>query len=301
MGKVKSFFKSVERFVARRKQQAIMHYLLHRAGGKDVVARHAGKPCAPAGETVTATSPVWTCWWQGEEAMPDIARACLEAMRRAAGSHPVVLVTEANYRDYVDMPDYIVQRQRAGEIDLTHFSDILRMMLLARHGGIWMDCTVLLPSRPLDAFIPPGTVFWSCRHHTPYLNVSRGGWVSFFVACGKGNLLASFIADFHLTYWKTHARLVDYLLLDYAFALARRCLPAVREMVERVPLSEMGPLGKCLNEAFDEGRWQEFCTRYNFHKLTYKIPLHTRTPEGKKTYYGHILDTYLPLRHDNEP
>ena len=55
----------------------------------------------------------------------------------------------------------------------------------------------------------------------------------------------------------------------------------------------MGPLGKCLNEEYTEERWKDFCTRYDFHKVTYKIPLQTTTPEGRKTFYGHILETFL--------
>ena len=75
-------------------------------------------------------------------------------------------ITEKNYKDYVNMPDYIIRKQQSGEIDLTHFSDILRMMLLARHGGIWMDSTLLIPSKHLGTFIHPEDKFWSCHHHT---------------------------------------------------------------------------------------------------------------------------------------
>ena len=167
------------------------------------------------------------------------------------------------------------------------------MMLLAQHGGIWMDSTLLIPSKHLGTFIRPEDKFWSCHHHTRYYNISQGGWVSFFLACGKGNILPSFIADMHLCYWKKHKKLIDYLLLDYTFAMARKYIPSVHDMIEKVPITEMGPLGKCLNEEFSEEKWNEFCTRYDFHKVTYKIPLRKTTAEGKKTYYGHILETYL--------
>lgn len=269
-----------------------MHHLLYRAGGKELIARYT-RDYMPAYEPITGSSPIWTCWWQGEDAMPDIVKACYNAMHRFSDGHPVILITEKNYKDYVNMPDYIIRKQQSGEIDLTHFSDILRMMLLARHGGIWMDSTLLIPSKHLGTFIHPEDKFWSCHHHTRYYNISQGGWVSFFLACGKGNILPSFIADMHLCYWKKHKKLIDYLLLDYTFAMARKYIPAVHDMIEKVPITEMGPLGKCLNEEFSEEKWNEFCTRYDFHKVTYKIPLCKTTVEGKKTYYGHILETYL--------
>lgn len=77
------------------------------------------------------------------------------------------------------MPEYIINKQKEGYIDITHFSDILRMMLLTKHGGIWMDSTLLIPSKQVDEFIHPGDKFWSCHHKPIYHNVSRGGWVSF--------------------------------------------------------------------------------------------------------------------------
>ncbi|MCD8318294.1 MAG: capsular polysaccharide synthesis protein [Paraprevotella sp.] len=293
MSGTKRFFKRIEKFFVTCKQRFIIHYLLSRAGGKALV-EHYNRRHAPDDAPIRTDSPIWTCWWQGEKNMPDIVKACYNAMRRHAGKHPVILITADNYKDYVELPDYILEKQKAGLIDLTHFSDILRMVLLRTHGGIWMDSTLLIPSKNLDDFIRPEQTFWSCHHRPIYYNVSKGGWVSFFLACGKGHILPSFIADLHLLYWKRHNRLIDYLLLDYTFAIARAYIPAVHDLIERLPITEMGPLGKCLNEEYTPERWQEFCTRDDFHKVTYKIPLSRTTPEGKPTFYGHILDTFLP-------
>ncbi len=292
MGKTKTFFKGIERFFVRRKQQFIVHYLLRYAGGKELIEQYTCN-YRQTHEPITSTSPIWTCWWQGESVMPDIVKACYNAMRKYSDGHPVILITEKNYKDYVDLPEYIIEKVKEKKITLTHLSDILRVMLLARHGGIWMDSTLLIPAKPINSFIHPEREFWSCHHHTRYYNISQGGWVGFFQACGKGNMLPSFIADLFFSYWKTHHKLVEYLLIDYAFAIARKYIPAVHDMIENVPYSEMGPLGKCLNDEYSDKKWEEFCTRYDFHKLTYKIPLRLTTAEGKKTYYGHILETYL--------
>ncbi|WP_455672359.1 capsular polysaccharide synthesis protein [Phocaeicola sp.] len=293
--KVKRFFKRIEKSIVTCKQYVIVRYLLFYGGGKEIIAKYA-KASLDNCEPITETSPIWTCWWQGEEAMPDIVKACYHAMCMHADRHPVILITEKNYKDYVTFPSYIIERRQKGEIDLTHFSDILRMLLLQKHGGIWMDSTLLIPSKGLNEFINPSSKFWSCHHLPIYYNISKGGWTSFFLACGKGNILPAFIADLHLAYWKSHKRLIDYLLLDYTFAIARAFLPQVHKMIEEVPITVMGPLGKCLNQEYTEEKWNEFCTNHDFHKLTYKIPLHLTTPEGKKTFYGHIMENYFPLK-----
>lgn len=291
--RVKRFFKRVEGVLSSFKKKYIVWYLLHRVGEQELVDRYRGRTneaCGPIGED----SPVWVCWWQGEEAMPDIVKACLNSIRMYADRHPVIVITEANHRNYVDLPDYIRTKVEQGKISLTHLSDILRMALLARHGGIWIDSTVLIPSKHFNSFILPDSKFWTCHHVPIYHNISRGGWVGFFVACGRNNLLPSFMNDFFLLYWKTQTRLIVYLLIDYAFAIARKYVPSISRMVDEVPVTVMGPLGKCLKDEYVEEEWERFCTDYDFHKLTYKLELHKTTPEGKKTYYGHIMETYGP-------
>ena len=292
MSKTKRFFKRIEKFFVTCKQKFIVHYLITH-GGKEIIEHYSNSTQQQAQVPIMPNSPIWTCWWQGEECMPDIVKACYNAMKLHGDRHPVILITKDNYKTYIDIPDYILDKQEKGIIDLTHFSDILRAMILSKHGGIWMDSTLLLPHKHIDDFIFPNASFWSCHHHPIYYNISQGGWVSFFWACGKSNILASFIADMHLAYWKHHDKLIDYLLLDYTFAIGRKYVPAIYEMIENVPITEMGPLGKYLNDEFTEDRWQEFCSRYNFHKVTYKIPLQSQTSEGKKTMYGHIIDSFL--------
>ena len=58
MGKIKRFFKHIEKFFVRRKQQLIMHHLLYRAGGKELIARYT-RNYQPVYEPITETSPIW--------------------------------------------------------------------------------------------------------------------------------------------------------------------------------------------------------------------------------------------------
>ena len=289
--RTKRVFKRIEGFFVSCKQHFILHHLLSGCG-KEVIPEYMNSSLEDCGQ-IEETSPVWICWWQGEESMPDIVKACYRSVLMHADRHPVRLITEHNYRDYVTIPTFILEKQQKREIDLTHFSDILRMLLLKKYGGIWVDATVLIPVKGLDSFVFPTSKFWTCHHFSTYYNISKGGWTSFFLACGKGNPLPAFIADMHFSYWKSHKRLIDYLLLDYTFAIGRTHVPAIHRMIEEVPMTAFGMLKKCLDQEYTEERWQKFCTDYDFQKLTYKKTFPLETPEGKKTFYGHILETYL--------
>lgn len=57
MGKTKQFFKRIEKFFVRRKQQFIVHYLLHHAGGKELFERYTGN-YRQTYEPITTTSPI---------------------------------------------------------------------------------------------------------------------------------------------------------------------------------------------------------------------------------------------------
>lgn len=86
---------------------------------------------------------IWICWFQGIEDAPEIVKTCVNSIKNNSGVHNVVILTDDNYRNYVDIPDIIEKRRKEGIISRTAFSDILRMCLLAKHGGMWLDSTFL--------------------------------------------------------------------------------------------------------------------------------------------------------------
>ena len=76
--------------------------------------------------------------------MPPVVRSCYKSVLKNAEKHPVILITENNITEYVDIPQYIYEKIREKKMTLTHFSDILRENLLYKHGGIWMDATIYM-------------------------------------------------------------------------------------------------------------------------------------------------------------
>ena len=55
----------------------------------------------------------------------------------------ITVIDERNWRDYVDLPDYVIRRRERRQIPSAHFTDLLRLELLIRYGGTWIDSTVL--------------------------------------------------------------------------------------------------------------------------------------------------------------
>lgn len=284
---VKSFFKLVEKKILHNSKHLYFKtVILHKAGAKDILKNY--KKMSTVESPIGKTCPIWICWWQGEENMPDIIKVCYASVRRYAGNHPVILITERNYQEYAKIPEYILQKVQNKEISLTHFSDLLRINLLKQHGGIWADSTILF-TRDIDSIITLDANFYTCRHIARNSNVANGRWTVFFMACGKDNILPAFLLDMFYNYWKNHKRIVTYLFFDYLFAIACENIPAITKMIDSVPLQEISNLAKCLNMPYDENLMNEFRTNYGFHKLTYKKQFKTLTPEGRDTIYAHLL------------
>ena len=114
--------------------------------------------------------PVWVFWYQGVEEMPELVKGCYQHLVR--NNRNVILITKLNFREYCSIPDYILGRVERGEISFTHFSDILRVSLLAEHGGLWLDSTCWVANTisdevyAMELFTPrtkgvPDLPFWS--------------------------------------------------------------------------------------------------------------------------------------------
>ena len=58
-------------------------------------------------------------------------------------SIPSADLTKNNFKQYIELPDYIEKKFEKGKISMAHFSDLLRISLLAKWGGMWIDSTAL--------------------------------------------------------------------------------------------------------------------------------------------------------------
>lgn len=87
------------------------------------------------------TAPIWICWWQGEEQMPELVKQCHKLLKRHSDTHSVKLLTKDNYQEYIKLPPRIIMLFQTGTITIPQFSDIMRMYLISTYGGIWIDST----------------------------------------------------------------------------------------------------------------------------------------------------------------
>ena len=94
-------------------------------------------------EKVNNIDTVWVMWLQGINNAPEIVQRCIDSQKKYMPDKKFIIVTEDNVLDYVELPDYIVEKRNKGIITNAHFSDLVRNALLIKHGGYWIDSSVL--------------------------------------------------------------------------------------------------------------------------------------------------------------
>lgn len=286
-------FKNVERSINRFMQSIFMRSLMRKYHQDEVVQRFVQiTPRADIGAEIGATSPIWVCWWQGEEHMPEVVRLCYRSIKQHACHHPVVLLTEENQSQYLHLPPMVWDKYQAGIISRTHLSDIARVYLLKEYGGIWMDATILL-MEDVDRVVDIHSAYWSYRHVTPYNNVSKGLWTSYFQASSKDHFISAYLYESLVHWWEHNDKLFTYLQFDYFFRLGYNHLPAMRSCIDHLPVRPIGMLRKILDAEYDSVQWERVIGEAPFHKLSYKKYTKKCTKQGKTTHYAHLLELYV--------
>lgn len=236
---------------------------------------------------------IWI-YWNNPDSMPLMVRACVERIKQMSNGHEVVILTDKNLRDYVDFEPVVWEKYAKGLITKTHISDFIRVAVLYRYGGLYLDSTVY-PTRPLDDKFFKSPLF---TNHTEWdgtdAQIAHNRWSSFMCGCRKGNLLMRAALDVFTEYWRRYDRLMDYVLIDYTYNLLYEHVPAIKEMIDSVPINnpdiwaQQLNLGKvCTKKYFQDLLTNPLADVYKFsYKDSIGFPL--QDDDGTLTLLGFI-------------
>ncbi len=232
---------------------------------------------------------IYFCWLQGEENLPPIVRCCYNSLKQNAGRYKIVFIDEKNFSNYVDIAPHIMDKFRAGKISPAHFSDVVRINLLERHGGLWLDSTILV-TEPLENHrnlleLP----YFTQRFNTEknYRNnfahhVTFGRWAGFIQGTAVlHNPLLAFMKEFYDEYWREYDDVIDYLLMDFIIILAYENIPSVKKEMDSIPINNtnVSNLFPRLHDSYSRFPFDKIFSDTFLYKLTYKANLNW-TREG---------------------
>ena len=208
---------------------------------------------------------VWVCWWQGLNDAPSLVKACIKNLKEKSNGRRVIVIDKNNYSDYLNVPSTILDKVENGKISITFLSDILRFMLLAKYGGVWVDATLFvnnsLPSMNKYEFYTIKHGLFSEWH------ICGGKWSSFFMASGQNNTGVSLIRDMLIKYAELDQPWMAYLLTDAAIKAAYNNLDQFKAEIDMIPINNQNVFQ--MAEELNQSSENYHCPT-NLNKLTYK-------------------------------
>lgn len=233
-------------------------------------------------------APIWVCWWTGEETAPPLVKRCIQSIRENANGHPVHLITEGSYKQYLDVPEYILQKAENKKMCLAHLSDYIRLALLAKYGGLWLDATIYC-TQPI-----PETLFkmpmFTCKGRTGDANYcSDYKWTVFCIGGYQGSVIFRMLRSLLEAYWKNNPVAIDYLFLDYTIKMIYSAHAKCRELIDGVPENNLrrDDLQAAMNEALPASELGNIIQQDTIlYKLSWREKYEMKTSNGEDSVYG---------------
>lgn len=212
---------------------------------------------------------IWVFWWQGANNMPDIVSRCYKQLVLTNNDYDIVFLDKNNFSEYVEFPTYILSKI-GKDISITHFSDILRVNLLYKYGGIWVDSTLFfLKKIPKEYFTYN---FFSIKDNiTSSMSVAKHRWTTFFICSSKNSAVMGKLTYMFNTYIKKHNTFIDYLLFDYFLDIIYNNDKNFKSIIDDMPYTNFNVhCMEKLKEYADNAFINEIINNNLFIKMTYK-------------------------------
>ena len=260
---------------------------------------------------------IWWCWLQGIENAPSIVKACFNSlMREFKGSrvqevqglidgYEIKVIDAENWNEYVELPEHIVKKWVKKQIPLALFTDLLRLELLIKYGGTWIDSTVLCTGfKEFESLSSSSgsSSSQSVQEFKRYLDadlflfqytkqgsipVSISNW--FISACSNNEVLIV-LRDMLYAYWKDYDCVLDYYIFHLFFAVISKEYP---EQILAMPYGQSQNSLVLLHhwgEKFSQRKWDNLTSQVCFHKLAFRVG--ESVIEDKDNFYNKILSEY---------
>ena len=216
------------------------------------------------------SNKIFVCWLQGFETAPLVVKKCLTSVKKYLKEYEIVELDSNNLFNYVSFPDYIIEKRKKKIISDAHFSDLLRLELLIKYGGIWMDATVLCTSPNIPKYITDSDLFlYQCLKpgkdgHT----IAISNW---FISAKANNTLLTATKRLLYEYWKKNNFAIDYYIFHIFFEIASNKYKEERKKIPKVCNSTPHILLLEFFDNYDGKRFEQIKDLTPFHKLSYRF------------------------------
>ena len=238
-------------------------------------------------------SPIWISWWTGEDTAPELVRQCIKSIKKNANNRKIVFITQENYLNYIDIPNFIIDKAQSGNMKLAHLCDYIRIALLEKYGGIWLDSTIFCSDQIPDEYFQ--FPFFTCRSETDEKcsYVSKMRWVTFVFGGYKHNIVFNYLKKAFEHYWQSNNTAIDYLFFDHLIEIGYDCIPDIKKMIDSVPINNIhrDDLQSSMNEKIHANKFYSIIKPDTvLYKLSWRETYAETTDDGQPTVYKYFLN-----------
>jgi len=219
---------------------------------------------------------IYWCWFQGIENAPKLYQATFNSVKNNCNNHNIIIINQTNIDQYVKFPSYILEKYEKKYFSDTHFSDLLRLELLIKYGGTWIDASVLI-TKYEDRFFKKDLFFF---------NLS-----SWFITSEKDSPVLKTTRDLLYEYWRRENDLCYYFLFHEFFLIA---FNRYKEDYFDMPDISNTPehyLQNYLMKPMNIKEYLNLVKNISVHKLNIKFI--NKNFKSKDSYLNYIFDEYL--------
>ena len=224
---------------------------------------------------------IFWCWLQGKINIP-IVNACLNSIIKNNKGNKIIIINKNNMHKFVHFPQYILNKFNNCSMSKTHFSDLLRLELLIKYGGTWIDATVLMTKYNEKFFHNDLFLFQTIgrkKHKT---------FSSWFLTSEKDSPILKTTLDLLYEYWRINNKLNDYFLLHYFLNITFIKYNKDFNNIYKYSRDLAALMRANLFKPFNISIYNEINNKISIHKLTYKFK--NKIKNG--LFYHYILKSY---------
>ena len=223
---------------------------------------------------------IFWCWLQGIEEAPKLYLSNLNSIIMNCKDFNIIVINEINMFNYVKFPAYIIEKYKKRYMTPTHFSDLLRLELLIKYGGTWIDASVLITNYTKKYFNKDLFFF---KQENSYGCVGS----SWFITSEKGSPILRTTRDLLYEYWRINFRLYNYFTFHLFFKMSCEIYPL--DLINAQNISNRLPhyLQSKLRKKFSQEEFNKIINNITVHKLTIRLSY-----IRKNSFYHHIIEEY---------
>lgn len=157
---------------------------------------------------------IYILWLQGVAEAPELVHRCIHSWRYYNPDWAIVVLNQTSLSAYLS-PEEMAFLNSKPSLSRAHYADIVRLMLLDRHGGVWADATVFC-HRPLNEWLPAVLTYHDAFFAFSWPAAERrlANWLLYAKA---GGYLIGTWKDFCMGYHKEYEEVPWYFIHHYIF------------------------------------------------------------------------------------